>query len=149
MANLPSIPDGIPQGDAGIRMLLGILMGQMEDMRDDYNGFREESRDEHRKVHIILDADGEARRNMARDIAEIKPIVKEYEMKASYINEAVELSKAYRKERDEKEGMRKIVVLLYGALVILAGAVGSLFSMLAEHFLKLRATLDTTFSFLV
>lgn len=138
MASQVMIPDGIPPGDAGVRMLIGMLMGQIQDVRDGMEAHMEENREEHRKVHIILDADGEARRNMARDISEIKPIVKKYEMKASYIDEAIELAQAYRKEKDEKEGMRKVVVLLYGALVVLAGAVGSLFSMLVEHFLKAK-----------
>lgn len=142
MTNQVTIPDGIPPGDAGIRMLIGMLMGQIQDVRDEAERNMEESREEHRKVHVILDADGEARRNMARDIAEIKPIVKKYEMKASYIDEAVELAQAYRTERDEKAGMKKLTVILYSALVVLASAIGSLISILAGHVLKLKAAAE-------
>lgn len=119
---LPSL-DAIPEGDPGIRMLLGILMGQMQDMRHEYQEGREETQKEHRKVHDILDASGESMRNLTRDVAEIKPIVKDYELKAAFINDTIVLAKEYRYEKAERAGMRKLVGYLIGALSFIGGIV--------------------------
>lgn len=119
---IPSL-DAIPAGDPGIRMLLGVLMGQIQDMREAYEEGREESQREHRAVHVILDSTGESMRNLTKDMAEIKPIVKDYELKAAFINDTIVLAKSYQIEKAEREGMRKLMGYLVAALSFIGGAV--------------------------
>ncbi len=111
----------VPEGLAGIRMMLGMLQGQITNINEKIDDNQTLNQEEHRKVHIIVDSTAEAMRNVSRDVAEIKPIVKDYELKAAFINDTINLAKEYRLEKAEREGMRKLLGYLIGVLSLLGG----------------------------
>jgi hypothetical protein len=106
---------------------IGELRRSVENLSDKIDAVDERSITEHRKVHDIVVATSEAVRNVARDVAEMKPPVEDYRLKAAALSEAVELADDYKEKRAEDRGAEKFKKWLYG----LAASVGGLIAILA------------------
>lgn len=104
----------MPSEDNKIFAALGSLQTQVSSLADKVDNFHAASTEEHRKVHDIVDATSEAVRNIARDVAEMKPHVESYKHKAESIDGAVNLAHDYREERAERRGADKLKKWLYG-----------------------------------
>mgnify|MGYP001562253132 CR=1 FL=1 len=119
--------DQIPEGMVGIRMMLGMLQGQITNIQDRLEEHREESRDEHRKVHTIIDATGESMRNLTRAVTAMEPHVESYKMSEKDIKAAVDLAMSYRDDKIEKRGTDKVMGKLITAIaLIVSGAMALL-----------------------
>src|SRR5882672_5392209 len=110
---------------------LGAIQSELATLREDFKEQEEKTTTEHRKVHDIVVATNEAIRNLTRDVAEMKPLVDAYRLKAASLDEAVELAEDYRERRAEDRGAEKFKKWLYG----LAASVGGLIAVLASKLL--------------
>lgn len=93
---------------------LGMLTSQVSTLSDEMSEWRSATTEEHRKVHDIVVASSESVRIIARDVAEMKPYVEAYKLKASDIDKAVILADDYQEERAERRGADKFKKWLYG-----------------------------------
>jgi len=94
---------------------IGILQAEVENLREDFHRLQEASTEEHRKVHDIVVATSEAMRNVARDIAEMKPLTDDY-----------------REKRAEARGAARLAGWLYTAAGVVGGLVVYVGGKLAE-----------------
>ena len=101
-----------------ISVEIGGLNAKVDNLAELVRETREESRDEHRKVHDIVDALSESVRGLASDVKEMKPLTNDY-----------------REERAEKRGAKRFISSAYA----LGGAgIAIVVSKLAEWWLSIR-----------
>lgn len=108
------------------RLLLGKLIERVDNLCGEVEEHKQRSEKEHRLVHDIVVAQSESVRIITRDIAEIKPIVKQYELKAQHIDETMVIAKAYNIEKLQREGATKLVRTLWVIIVALGGLIGAI-----------------------
>ena len=97
---------------------IGALNANVENLTKLVEVARIESRDEHRKVHDIIDALSEAVRGLTATVKEMKPLTDDY-----------------REERAEKRGAKRFISSAYA----LGGAgIAVVVSKLAEWWLSIR-----------
>lgn len=113
----------VPVGEGPIMVAIGQLRGEMISLRREFAEFREDVIDEQRKVHDIVTATNEAMRNNTKDILEMAPIVKDYELTKQDITKAVDLAFDYREKRAEGRGMNRVLGWLIGLLSMLGGGI--------------------------
>lgn len=96
----------MPQEESRIFVAIGILQAEVSNLRDDLQTFKEDSTEEHRKVHDIVVATSEAIRNITRIVDEMKPLTDDY-----------------RERRAELRGEDKYKNWLYGMAASIGGFV--------------------------
>lgn len=89
-----------------VYIAIGVLQSEVTTLSEKFDELAERSTEEHRKVHDIVVATSEAMRNLARDIAEMKPLTDDY-----------------RERRAEKRGEEKYKNWLYGFVASVGGLV--------------------------
>jgi hypothetical protein len=107
--------------------LRGELRKALENLANKIDGIDERTVTEQRKVHDIVVATSESVRILTRDVAELKPPVEDYRLKAAALKEAVELTDDYKEERAEKRGEDRFKKWLYG----FAASIGGLIAVMA------------------
>jgi len=103
---------------------IGELREQVSNLSRKIDDRDARSTEEHRKVHDIIVAMSESTRIMARDVAEMKPHVEAYKMKAEKLDDAVTTAEAYRVEKHEERGAEKYKKWMLG-LFASGGALGA------------------------
>jgi hypothetical protein len=120
---------------AGELHQLSVAIGKLQEGQDrltqDFRDMQERSTEEHRKVHDIVVAASEAIRNVARDVAEMKPKVAAIPALEIKVAEMEPLTDDYREKRAEKRGADRIARLL---LVTFGGIAGALAAKLLDYF---------------
>jgi len=91
---------------------IGGLNAKVDNLAELIRETREESRDEHRKVHDIVDALSEAVRGLADDVKEMKPLTDDY-----------------RETRAEGRGRKNLLTTVY---LLVASGVGAVAGKLME-----------------
>ena len=94
---------------------IGSLRANFETLARQLESHRAESISEHRKVHDIVVATNEAIRNLAREVAEMKPLTEDY-----------------REKRAEARGAARLAGWLYTAAGVIGGFVVFAASKIAE-----------------
>ena len=97
-----------------ISLAIGRIESRMSNVEKTVQCLRVESRDEHRKVHEIIDALSESNRTLADTMKWVRPLVENY-----------------RTQQDEARGARKLLIFLYtvggGAAAMIGDRLISLF----------------------
>lgn len=98
----------MPEGLHQLSVEIGSIRTQIENLTSLVKETRDDSRDEHRKVHDIIDALSGAVRTLAANVAEMKPLTEDY-----------------REKRAEARGAARLVRWLYvsGGGLFGAGAI--------------------------
>ena len=91
-----------------LSLAIGALQAQVKTLTRTVERNQETATDEHRKVHDIVVAMSESVRKLTEDVKEMKP-----------------LTTAYREERAEKRGAKRIRNFLFVTCGGLAGAIGA------------------------
>ena len=104
----------MPADEQRLFTQLGEVKNEIKSLRADFTALKDQSTNEHRKVHDIVVAMSESVRNMARDVADMKPHVEDYRLKSEKIDEAVDLAEEHEEERIERRGADKFIHWLYG-----------------------------------
>ena len=137
----------VPEGLAGIRMMLGMLQGQIQNLQDELREYKqdiaedhEEIRDEQRTVHNIVDATNEAIRNVNREVADMRPHVKEYMLAAADLREAVRTARTLRDKQSFDRGVTsertKTRALVLSALGVIGTGIVYMLTKLVEYLIN-------------
>jgi hypothetical protein len=96
-----------------ISLEIGEMRSDIKNLVSAVRELKEDTTEEHRKVHIIVDATGESMRNVARDVAYMKPLVEDFRDKRADIATAIDEAKDYRNTKAEARGAKKLLIVFY------------------------------------
>jgi hypothetical protein len=115
-----------------LSLMIGGLRAEVNILSETVQRDRADTIAEHREVHNIVSATCEAVRNLTHTLDEIKPVVRDYEVKRGPLSEAITLTEDYREHRAERRGIARLAQ----AINAFAGGAAAL---AFEHALKLLA----------
>lgn len=122
----------MPAEENKVYVAIGLLQNQVTTLSERFEELRAEVRDEQRKVHDIVDATGEAARNLTRMLDDMRPAWDDYRLKAASLDETRVLAQDYREQRAEKRGEDRFKNWLFGLAASLGGLAAVMLSKLID-----------------